>query len=179
MAMKIEKSIFGTTKHGESVSCYAIYTPELRLNLLDYGATVQSLFVKNKNGEWIDVVLGYDTIREYEENDGYLGACIGRVGNRIGGARFTLNGNTYSLYKNDGENHLHGGLRGFNSYVWQAEEVETGRRRRLSRRAARQRHLLDSWKHTDVGLSGTVRRRYTLQSDKSYIFQSERERNSP
>ena len=128
MAMKIEKSIFGTTKHGESISCYAIYTPELRLNLLDYGATVQSLFVKNKNGEWIDVVLGYDTIREYEENDGYLGACIGRVGNRLGGARFTLNGNTYSLYKNDGENHLHGGLRGFNSYVWQAEEVENGLR---------------------------------------------------
>ena len=134
MAMKIEKSIFGTTKHGESVSCYAIYTPELRLNLLDYGATVQSLFVKNKNGEWIDVVLGYDTIQEYEENDGYLGACIGRVGNRIGGAKFTLNGNTYSLYKNDGENHLHGGQRGFNSYIWQAEEVENGLRfSRISR----------------------------------------------
>ena len=128
MAMKIEKSIFGTTKHGEPVSCYTIHTPDLRVKLLDYGATIQSLFVKDKSGDWVDVVLGYDTIREYEENDGYLGACIGRVGNRIGGAKFTLNGNTYSLYKNDGENHLHGGLCGFNSHVWQTEEVENGLR---------------------------------------------------
>ena len=178
MAMKIEKSTFGATKQGKSVSCYTIYTPDLRVKLLDYGATVQSLFVKDNDGKWVDVVLGYDTIREYEDNDGYFGACIGRIGNRIGGARFTLNGNTYSLYKNDGENHLHGGQHGFNSYIWQAGEVENGWRRRLSRHAARQRHLFDSRKHTDVGLSGTVRRRYTLQSDKSYIFQSERERNS-
>ena len=128
MAMKIEKSIFGTTKHGESVSCYTIHTPDLRVNLLDYGAAIQSLFVKNKSGEWTDVVLGYDTIQEYEENDGYFGACIGRVGNRIGSAKFTLNGSTYSLYKNDGENHLHGGLRGFDSYVWQAEAAENGLR---------------------------------------------------
>ena len=127
MAMKIEKSIFGTTKHGEPVSCYTIHTPDLRVKLLDYGATIQSLFVKDKSGDWVDVVLGYDTIREYEENDGYLGACIGRVG-WIGGAKFTLNGNTYSLYKNDGENHLHGGLCGFNSHVWQTEEVENGLR---------------------------------------------------
>lgn len=128
MAMKIEKSAFGTTKRGELVACYTLYTPELRVKLLDYGATVQSLFVKSKDGEWVDVTLGYDTIREYEENDGYLGACIGRVGNRIGGAAFTLDGKTYELYKNDGGNHLHGGLRGFNDYVWQAEEVENGLR---------------------------------------------------
>ena len=128
MAMKIEKSTFGATKHGEPVSCYTIYTPDLRVKLLDYGATVQSLFVKDNDGKWVDVVLGYDTIREYEDNDGYFGACIGRIGNRIGGARFTLNGNTYSLYKNDGENHLHGGQHGFNSYIWQAEEVENGLR---------------------------------------------------
>ena len=59
MDMKIEKSIFGTTKHGEPVSCYTIYTPDLRVNLLDYGATIQSLFVKDKSGDWVDVVLGY------------------------------------------------------------------------------------------------------------------------
>ena len=71
MAMKIEKSTFGATKQGESVSCYTIYTPDLRVKLLDYGATVQSLFVKDNDGKWVDVVLGYDTIREYEDNDGY------------------------------------------------------------------------------------------------------------
>ena len=67
MAMKIEKSTFGATKHGEPVSCYTIYTPDLRVKLLDYGATVQSLFVKDNDGKWVDVVLGYDTIREYED----------------------------------------------------------------------------------------------------------------
>ncbi len=59
MAMKIEKSTFGATKHGEPVSCYTIYTPDLRVKLLDYGATVQSLFVKDNDGKWVDVVLSF------------------------------------------------------------------------------------------------------------------------
>lgn len=126
--MKIEKSAFGTTKLGESAACYTLFTPELRVKLLDYGATIQSLLVKNKEGEWVDVVLGYDTIREYEENDGYLGACIGRVCNRIGGAAFTLNGKIYELSKNRGEIHLHGGRRGFDKYIWQAETIKNGLR---------------------------------------------------
>ena len=58
MAIKIEKSIFGTTKHGEPVSFYTIHTPDLCVKLLDYGATVQSLFVKDNDGKWVDVVLG-------------------------------------------------------------------------------------------------------------------------
>ena len=92
---------------------------------MEYGATIRSLLVRH-GGKWTDVVLGYDTLREYEENDGYLGACVGRVGNRIGGASFTLNGKTYSLARNDGENHLHGGVRGFDKYVWTAEVLPDG-----------------------------------------------------
>ena len=64
--------------------------------------------------------------RGYETHDGYLGACVGRVANRLGGAQFTLNGKTYILAKNDGKNHLHGGLRGFDKYVWDAEVLEDG-----------------------------------------------------
>lgn len=124
MAMTIEKTPFGTTKRGEAVTKYTMHTDELTVSVLDYGATIQAVLVKDRAGKQVDVVLGYDTISGYEENDGYLGACIGRVGNRIGGSAFTLNGKTYPLYKNDGENHLHGGARGFDKYIWQAEELQ-------------------------------------------------------
>ena len=126
MAVKIEKRSFGKTARGENVTLFKIETPELTACVLDYGATVQALLVKDKNGKLVDVVLGHDTIEGYETHDGYLGACVGRVANRIGGAEFTLNGKTYPLAKNDGQNHLHGGLRGFDKYVWDAEVLEDG-----------------------------------------------------
>lgn len=119
--MTIEKRPFGVTKYGEPVTCFRILTQSLQADILDYGATIQSLRVKNRDGQWQDVVLGYDTVGEYEMNDGYLGACIGRVANRLDGAEFTLNGVRYPLAKNDGNNTLHGGNRGFDKYVWNAE----------------------------------------------------------
>lgn len=126
MAITIEKAAFGTTGQGDAVTGYLLKNNVLAVRLLDYGATIQSLLVREQSGTWVDVVLGYDTVKEYEENDGYLGACIGRVGNRIGGAQFVLNDRTYPLYKNDGENHLHGGLRGFDKYIWQTEALPDG-----------------------------------------------------
>jgi aldose 1-epimerase len=89
--------------------------------ILDYGCTVQSLCVPNAREAFTDVVLGYDTVSDYEENSGYVGATVGRFANRIGGSTFTLNGKTYKLARNDGENHLHGGLRGFDKVLWKAE----------------------------------------------------------
>ena len=126
MAARIEKQSFGKTARGESVTLFEIRTPELTARVLDYGATVQALLAADKDGKPVDVVLGHDTIEGYETHDGYLGACVGRVANRIGGAEFTLNGRTYRLAKNDGQNHLHGGLRGFDKYIWDAEVLEDG-----------------------------------------------------
>ena len=126
MAVKIEKRSFGKTARGENVTLFEIGTPELTARVLDYGATVQALLVTDQDGKTVDVVLGHDTIEGYETHDGYLGACVGRVANRIGGAEFTLNGKMYPLAKNDGQNHLHGGLRGFDKYVWDAEVLEDG-----------------------------------------------------
>ena len=125
MAITVEKRRFGITKEGEPVDVYTAKSDMLRVELLEYGAAIRSLLVWNGSG-WTDVVLGYDTLREYEENDGFVGGCIGRVGNRIGGARFPLNGKTYLLAKNDGENHLHGGVRGFDKRVWTAEPLADG-----------------------------------------------------
>ena len=124
--MNIERKPFGKTARGEAVTLFEIRTPELTARILDYGATVQALLVPDKNGKPVDVVLGHDTIEGYETHDGYLGACVGRVANRLGGAQFTLNGKTYILAKNDGKNHLHGGLRGFDKYVWDTEVLEDG-----------------------------------------------------
>ena len=125
MPVSVEKKPFGVKKGGEAVNIYCIKNDMLAVEIMEYGAAIRSLLVQ-RGGAWTDVVLGYDTLREYEENDGYLGACVGRVGNRIGGAGFTLNGKTYTLARNDGENHLHGGVRGFDKYVWTAEELPDG-----------------------------------------------------
>ena len=115
--------VFGYTKDGDSVSAYCLTNSHgASATILDYGCTVQALKVPNAKGNLTDVVLGYDTAAEYEENDGYLGAAIGRFANRIGKSEFTLNGKTYQLAKNDGENHLHGGIKGFDKFIWNASE---------------------------------------------------------
>ena len=96
MAITVKKRRFGITKAGEPVDVYTAKSDVLCVELLEYGATIRSLLVRNGDG-WTDVVLGYDTLREYEENDGFVGACIGRVGFRIGSACFQLIGRSYPL----------------------------------------------------------------------------------
>ena len=98
---------FGITALGETVESWTLKNEFLTAEVLTYGATLRRLVFGG-----VDVVLGNDTLSEYERNDGYVGATVGRVCNRIGGASFGLNGKTYPLAKNDGENHLHGGARG-------------------------------------------------------------------
>lgn len=91
-------------------------------SILPFGATLQSLRVPDREGKARDVVLGYDTQAAYERNDGYLGATVGRFANRIGSARFSLNGREYRLRANEGENQLHGGIVGFSHRLWTVEE---------------------------------------------------------
>ncbi|HCI64247.1 MAG TPA: galactose-1-epimerase, partial [Clostridiales bacterium] len=98
----------------------------LRAELLDYGAAIRSIQVPDRTGKLVDVVLGYDDLASYTSNPSFYGATIGRFGNRIGGAEFELNSKLYRLAKNNGENHLHGGLRGFDKYVWQGTEEPDG-----------------------------------------------------
>ena len=110
---------FGTLSTVEPVTAARLTNAQgMSVVVLDYGATIQSLLVPDRNGNPVDVVLGYDTAAEYEANDAYLGATIGRVANRIGGASFSLHGTTYQLARNDGENHLHGGISGFDKRIW-------------------------------------------------------------
>lgn len=132
--MAITSYPFGTTVQGQAVTAWHVENGGMSATFIDYGATVQSLCVPDKTGRSVDVVLGYDTVKEYEENGGFVGATIGRFGNRLGGAAFTLNGKEYKLAKNDGENQLHGGIVGFDKQMWQgsARGEDTVVFRRLS-----------------------------------------------
>src|SRR5690606_4286590 len=90
----------------------------------NYGARLVSVNVKGKEGKQTDVILGYDTADEFKKNaSNYYGAIVGRYGNRIGNASFTLNGTTYELEKNNGENSLHGGKNGVYNKVWDVEDA--------------------------------------------------------
>jgi aldose 1-epimerase len=99
----------------------------MEVDLCDYGAMVTSVRVPDRNGGSVDVVLGFDSIGEYPEKSQYFGCTVGRVGNRIAGGSFELDGQSYSLAINNGPNHLHGGERGFDKYVWNATELLTSR----------------------------------------------------
>ncbi len=134
--MSVTVQPFGFTRAGEEVKAYTIVNEiGASCTLLDYGATVQALNVPNKNGGFTDVVLGYDTVAEYEDGNFFLGATIGRFANRIGGARFELGGRTYELADNDGGNCLHGGRKGFDRHVWQATYTEDDFAVRFSRKS--------------------------------------------
>lgn len=111
---------FGYTKNGEKVKKYTLSGGRTEVDIIDYGGTITAIRTPDKDGKIVDVCLGYDTIDEYMDNGGYIGALIGRVGNRIGGGKFTLNGENIQLALNDGANHLHGGMVGFDKKVWNA-----------------------------------------------------------
>ena len=105
----ITSTPFGKTKAGETVTAFTMKNGNgMTVVVLDYGGTVQSIVVPDRDGRPTDVALGYDDIAGYETGSCWFGAAVGRYANRIGNAAFSLNGHTYHLPKNDGENHLHG-----------------------------------------------------------------------
>ena len=111
---------FGFTAGGEEVSAWTIRAGGYSARVLSYGGVLQSFSVPAPEGER-DIVLGFDTLAEYEAQNKYIGALVGRVANRIGGASFTLGGVRYPLAANSGPNCLHGGRRGFDRAVWRGE----------------------------------------------------------
>jgi len=116
---------FGQTLDGTPVEIYTLHNASgMTARIMTYGGIVQSLKVPDKNGNFGDVVLGYDTLDGYLTNSPYFGALIGRYGNRIAKGHFTLDGQTYTLATNNGPNSLHGGLKGFDKRVWKVVRAE-------------------------------------------------------
>lgn len=122
----VTKASFGTTPDGKAVDvCTFTNANGVEIKAITYGGIITSLKVPDRSGTLGDVVLGFDTLGGYLKEPPYFGAIIGRYGNRIGKAQFTLDGKTYKLAANNGPNHLHGGVKGFDKVVWQAEPLKT------------------------------------------------------
>jgi aldose 1-epimerase len=125
--MSVTTKPFGTGPDGESVNLYTFKNAnDVEVSITNYGGTITSIMAPNRHGVFGDVVLGYETLDEYIQNPRYFGALIGRFANRIDGGRFSLNGVEYQLAQNNGANHLHGGVKGFDKRVWQATETPAG-----------------------------------------------------
>jgi len=115
----VTKAAFGKTADGKAVEIYTLTNSRgVEAKIITYGGALVSLKVPDRSGKLGDVVLGFDSIGDYEKHTAYFGALIGRFGNRIAKGKFTLDGKEYTLAVNNGENHLHGGIKGFDKVVW-------------------------------------------------------------
>lgn len=122
--VSIEKKAFGKTKEGINVDQYILKNRNgMEISTINYGGIITSWKTKDRDGNYQDIVLGFDNLSEYESESPYFGAIIGRYGNRIAKGKFTLNDENYNLAVNNDENHLHGGIKGFDKVVWDTREV--------------------------------------------------------
>jgi len=122
---RIQSEDFGQLDDGRNTTLYTLTnTNGIQVSITDYGGTVTKIIVPDKNGVMGDVVLGYDEISGYLNDNQYFGSIIGRYGNRIAEGKFTLDGIEYSLTANDGPHHLHGGRKGFDKVLWSAAKIE-------------------------------------------------------
>lgn len=121
--MKVSRSAFGPLPDTREASLFSVENPNgITLKISDYGGVIQSILVPGKSGEMADVVLGFDSLAGYLQDNPYIGTLIGRYANRIARGKFSLEGKTYQLAVNNGPNHLHGGLKGFDKVLWEAAE---------------------------------------------------------
>jgi aldose 1-epimerase len=96
----------------------------VKARLIDYGATLISLETPDSGGKLASITLGFPNLEGYEQRHPYFGSTVGRYGNRIAGGKFKLDGKEFTLATNNGPNHLHGGLKGFDAVVWKAEQIK-------------------------------------------------------
>ena len=155
---KITINDYGTLPSGELVKQYTLVNKEgMSVSILNYGGIITSLKVKNKEDQFENIVLGYDSLENYVSNDPYLGAIIGRVGNRIANGSFTLNDEIYNLEVNNGPNHLHGGLKGFDKVIWEVKTQEDEGKVLL--------HLFYKSAHMEEGYPGNLNTQVTYILD--------------
>jgi aldose 1-epimerase len=124
----VSRAPFGTLPDGTAIELFTFTNANgIEVRAITYGGIIVSLRTPDRNGKLDDIVLGFDALDGYLTNSPYFGALIGRYGNRIARGRFTLDGKSYALALNNGPNHLHGGLKGFNAVVWTGEPFSDAR----------------------------------------------------
>jgi len=120
----IKKQFFGQMEDGQRVQLFTLVNSNgMQVSITNYGGIITKIIVPDKDDKMGDVVLGYDSLAGYLENSAYFGAIIGRYANRIAKGKFNLNDDVYFLPINNGVNHLHGGIKGFDKIVWTANEI--------------------------------------------------------
>jgi len=126
-SIRVEKGDYGVTQNGEKVDIFTITNKDgIVVNIITFGGRITSLTAADKNGKMENVVLGFENLEQYEKDNPFFGALVGRYGNRIAKGKFSLNNTDYTLAKNNGENSLHGGVKGFDKVVWKVLEVNEG-----------------------------------------------------
>ena len=128
-------SVSGQVKDFDSIKLYTLENESgMTVRVTNYGAIITSIIVPDRNGKRADIALGYNRVEDYINavDKPYFGAVVGRYGNRIANGEFTLDGETYSLLKNNGPNHLHGGAIGFDKVVWTVDNYVEGKSIKLS-----------------------------------------------
>jgi aldose 1-epimerase len=124
--MNVEKEVIGTGPEGDEVELFTLTNDNgLKVKIMTFGAVVTAVEVPDRDGKVENVTLGLDSLDDYIARNPFLGSTVGRFANRIGGAKFTLDGVEYTLAANNGENHLHGGEIGFDKHIWQTETIST------------------------------------------------------
>jgi aldose 1-epimerase len=125
-AMSVDKTEYGKSADGKTVELFVLTNGKgMTAKVMTYGAILVELHAPDRQGASKDIALGFDNLDRYIKGNPLFGATVGRFANRIGGAQFTLNGKTYSLAKNNGKNHIHGGLKGFDKQPWKGESFQT------------------------------------------------------
>ena len=161
---KLQKQAFGKIQDGQSVDLYTLTNRYgMSVAISNFGGTLVSLKVPDRDGKLGDVVLGYDNPADYENGKAHFGGTIGRYANRIAHGKFTLDGVVYTLPLNNGENTLHGGIRGFDKHVWTAKDVSSS--------AGEALELNYVSKDGEEGFPGTLTAKvvYTLLADQNAV----------
>ena len=161
---ELRRAPFGRTADGQPVELFTLTNAHgIEVRLTNYGGIITSLKAPDRSGRFDDIVLGYDSLNGYLRNSPYFGAIVGRYGNRIAKGRFTLDGTTYRLAVNNGPNSLHGGIRGFDKVVWNAEPFRSDGIEGVA--------LEYTSADMEEGYPGTLRARvtYTLTDDNRLI----------
>ncbi|MBP2241528.1 aldose 1-epimerase [Cytobacillus eiseniae] len=124
--MKVMKESFGQIGDQPVYLFTIINECGVKVKSINYGCIITEIIVPDRDGQFENVVLGHDSLDDYLNDTNFLGAVVGRVGGRIKGGSFELDGKMYTLAQNDSVNHLHGGIKGFDKVVWEAEVIEDG-----------------------------------------------------
>src|SRR5262245_52388695 len=123
--MNVTRAPFGALPEGDSVEIFAFSnTNGVEVRAIGFGATIVSIRTPDRGGRVDDIVLGFDGIDDYLTKGRYFGSIVGRYGNRIAGGRFTIDGSTFQVTVNNGANHLHGGVKGFDRVIWTGSPFE-------------------------------------------------------